>query len=240
MAKAQLPIDGKLGKNFKITSPMGNRIHPVTKEKKHHNGSDVWAGAEPCWIEAPYDGKVLEAKKSTAPGGGFGNYVKLLHNINGKAYTTLYAHMADGLKVKAGQKIEAGTILGKMASTGMSTGKHLHWELKEGKDHAWNNTGKGYIEPFTFFNALIAVEAAAETANVETKEDDPVLPAPVHGPKPVAPKPATSKAKTYTVVSGDNLTKIAKANGTTVAVLVKLNGIKDANKINVGQVIKLP
>jgi murein DD-endopeptidase MepM/ murein hydrolase activator NlpD len=148
--------------------------------------------------------------------------------------------MADGLKVKAGQKIEAGTILGKMASTGMSTGKHLHWELKEGKDHAWNNTGKGYIEPFRFFNALIAVEAAAATASVETPESDPVLPAPVHGAKPVVVKPSTSKAKTYTVVSGDNLTKIAKANGTTVAVLVKLNGIKDANKINVGQVIKLP
>lgn len=236
MAKAQLPIDGKLGKDFKITSPMGNRIHPVTKEKKHHNGSDVWSGQEPCWIEAPYDGKVLEARKSTAAGGGFGNYVKLLHNINGKWYTSLYAHMADGLKVKDGQKIEAGTILGKMASTGMSTGKHLHWEFKEGKDHAWNNTGKGYIEPFTFFNALIAVEAAAGTASVEAKDEDPVLPAPVHGPKPVAQHATPS---TYTVKSGDTLTKIASKNGTTVAALVKLNGIKDANKINVGQVIKL-
>lgn len=242
MAKAQLPIDGKLGKNFKITSPMGNRIHPVTKEKKHHNGSDVWSGQEPCWIEAPYDGKVLEAKKSTAAGGGFGNYVKLLHNINGKWYTTLYAHMADGLKVKAGQKIEAGTILGKMASTGMSTGKHLHWELKEGKDHAWNNTGKGYVEPFKFFNALIAVEAVAATASVEAKDNDPVLPAPVHGPKPVsvAPKPVgVAPTKTYTVVSGDNLTKIAKAHGTTVKALTVLNNIKNANLIKVGQVLKL-
>ena len=238
MAKAQLPIDGKFGKDFKITSPMGIRIHPVTKEKKHHNGSDVWSGQEPCWIEAPYDGKVIEAKKSTAAGGGFGNYVKLLHNINGKWYTTLYAHMADGLKVKTGQKIEAGTILGKMASTGMSTGKHLHWELKEGKDHAWNNTGKGYIEPFTFFKALIAVEAAAATASVEAKDDDPVLPEPVHGPKPVVVAPAP-KAVTYTVKAGDNLTKIASKHGTTVAALVKLNGIKDASKINVGQVIKL-
>jgi len=246
LAKAQLPIDGKLGKNFKITSPMGMRIHPVTKEKKHHNGSDVWAGIEPCWIEAPYDGKVLEARKSTAAGGGFGNYVKLLHNINGKWYTTLYAHMADGLKVKAGQKLEAGTILGKMASTGMSTGKHLHWELKEGKDHAWNNTGKGYIEPFTFFKALIAVEAAAGTASVETKDSDPVLPAPVHGAKPVAVKPAPAKpvakkpkTTTYTVKSGDTLSKIATQHKTTVAALVKLNEIKDASKINVGQVIKL-
>jgi murein DD-endopeptidase MepM/ murein hydrolase activator NlpD len=187
MAKAQLPIDGKLGKDFKVTSPMGNRIHPVTKEKKHHNGSDIWSPHEPCWIEAPYDGKVLESKKSTAPGGGFGNYVKLLHNINGKWYTTLYAHMADGLKVKVGQKIEAGTILGKMASTGMSTGKHLHWELKEGKDHAWNNTGKGYIEPIQFFQALVALEAVTATASVETKADDPVLPAPVHGPTQKTP-----------------------------------------------------
>jgi murein DD-endopeptidase MepM/ murein hydrolase activator NlpD len=246
LAKAQLPIDGKLGKNFKITSPMGNRIHPVTKEKKHHNGSDVWSGQEPCWIEAPFDGKVLEAKKSTAAGGGFGNYVKLLHNINGKWYTTLYAHMADGLKVKVGQKIEAGTILGKMASTGMSTGKHLHWELKEGKDHAWNNTGKGYIEPFTFFNALIAVEAAAATASVETKDSDPVLPAPIHGAKPAVVTPATAKpaakkttSATYTVKSGDTLSKIATQHKTTVAALVSLNAIKDASKINVGQVIKL-
>lgn len=46
--------------------------------------------------------------------------------------------------------------------------------------------------------------------------------------------------KTYTVVKGDNLTKIAKKYGTTVDALVKLNGIKNKNLINVGQVIKLP
>jgi murein DD-endopeptidase MepM/ murein hydrolase activator NlpD len=236
MAKAQLQIDGKLGKDLKVTSPMGIRIHPVTKEKKHHNGTDIWSGHEPCWIEAPYDGKVLEARKSTAAGGGFGNFVKILHSINGKSYTTLYAHLGDGLKVKAGQKIEAGTILGKMASTGMSTGKHLHWELKEGKDHAWNNTGKGYIEPIQFFQALIALEAVTATASVEAKDDDPVLPAPVHGAQvePVA------KARTHTVKSGDTLGKIAAANKTTVAAIAKLNGIKDVNKISVGQVVKLP
>lgn len=204
MAKAQYAIDGKQNVDWKITSLMGMRIHPVTKEKKHHNGTDIWSKHEPCWIEAPYDGKVLEAKKSTAAGGGFGNYVKLLHNINGKWYTSLYAHMADGLKVKVGQKIEAGTILGKMASTGMSTGKHLHWELKEGKDHAWNNTGKGYIEPVGFFKALIALETATASAKVETTDDDPILPEPVHGPKPVvaAPVKPTKPALTGTLKVG--------------------------------------
>jgi len=160
---------------------MGMRIHPVTKEKKHHNGTDIWSKHEPCWIEAPFDGTVLEAKKSTSPGGGFGNYVVLLHKIDGKQYTTLYAHMQDGsLKVKKGQKIEAGMPLGKMGTTGMSTGKHLHWELRLGKQHIWDAMGKNYIEPIAFFKALIAKEAAIATAAVAATDDDPVAEAPEH------------------------------------------------------------
>jgi murein DD-endopeptidase MepM/ murein hydrolase activator NlpD len=181
MSKAQYPIDGKLGKDFKATSLMGMRIHPVQKTKKHHNGTDIWSPHEPCWIEAPYDGTVLDAKKSTAPGGGFGNFVILLHKIDGKFYTTLYAHMQDGsLKVKKGQKITAGMPLGKMGTTGMSTGKHLHWELRLGKVHTWDAMGKNYIEPIAFFKALIAKEAAIATAGVVATDDDPVAPAPEH------------------------------------------------------------
>jgi murein DD-endopeptidase MepM/ murein hydrolase activator NlpD len=128
MAKAQQAIDGVQGKDWKITSLMGNRIHPVTKAPKHHNGTDIWSPNEPCWIEAPFDGVVVEARKSTAAGGGFGNFVRLQHKINGEYYTTTYAHMLDdSVKVKPGQKIEAGTPMGKMGSTGMSTGNHLHW-----------------------------------------------------------------------------------------------------------------
>jgi murein DD-endopeptidase MepM/ murein hydrolase activator NlpD len=181
MAKAQYAIDGKLGKDFKVTSYMGMRIHPVTGEKKHHNGTDIWSPHEPCWIEAPYDAKVIEAKKSTAPGGGFGNYVILLMKIDGKDYTSLFAHMQDGsIKVKKGQKIEAGTPLGKMGTTGMSTGKHLHWELRLGKQHIWDANGKHYIEPIGFFKALIAKEKMIASAAVVATENDPVAPAPTH------------------------------------------------------------
>jgi len=252
MAKAQQALDGKQGTDWRVTSIMGNRIHPVTKEPKHHNGTDIWSKHEPCWVEAPYDGTVVEAKKSTAAGGGFGNFVRLLHKINGEWYTTTYAHMQDNtVKVKKGQKIEAGTPLGKMGSTGMSTGKHLHWELQKGKTYTWNNTGKNYIEPIAFFNALIKLEAVNGTAKEESAPDAPVAPAPVHAPAPKAKAPAPAKPKavapkkpantsaTYTVKAGDNLTRIASRHGTTVAALVKLNGIKNANLINVGQVLKL-
>ena len=70
----------------------------------------------------------------------------------------------------------------------------------------------------------------------KTTEPKPVEEKPVAEKKPAKPK---AKGKTYTVVKGDNLTKIAKAHGSTVAELVKLNGIKDKNKIFIGQVLKV-
>ena len=241
MSKAQQPIDGVQGKDWKVTSLMGNRIHPVTKQPKHHNGTDIWSPNEPCWIEAPFNGTVVEARKSTAPGGGFGNFVTLSHKINGEDYVTVYAHMLDdSIKVTPGQKITAGTPLGKMGSTGMSTGKHLHWELQKAKKYAWNATGLNFIEPVAFFDALIKLEAVKGTAKIETAPDAPAAPAPVHSAAAPAPVAApAAPAGTYTVVRGDNLTRIAARFGTTVAKLVEINGIKNANLINVGQVLKL-
>ena len=56
----------------------------------------------------------------------------------------------------------------------------------------------------------------------------------------ISGKTGGGSSKTYTVVKGDTLSKIAKKYGTTVDTLVKLNGIKNKNLINIGQVIKLP
>jgi murein DD-endopeptidase MepM/ murein hydrolase activator NlpD len=212
MAKAQYPIDGMLGKDWKVTSYMGMRIHPVTKVKKHHNGTDIWSPHSPCYIEAPVNSKVVyagpsKAKNSDGSVGGFGYYVILIHMIDGLWYTSLYAHMEKGsLKVKTGQKIEAGTVLGKMGTTGMSTGKHLHWELRLGKQHIWDANGKNYIEPVAFFKAYIAKEKAIASAKVVATENDPVAPAPKHnasGAKAVetgavAAAPAKPKPRGFT------------------------------------------
>jgi murein DD-endopeptidase MepM/ murein hydrolase activator NlpD len=260
MSKYQYPIDGNPGKDWVVRSPMGWRIHPVKKTRKHHNGTDITPKGKAPFIEAFADGKVLKAQVSTAPGGGFGHYVVLQHKIDGEWYTSLYAHLVAGsIQVKPGQKVKAGQVLGKMGTTGMSTGVHLHWEIWKGKTHGWSADGKGFVEPVGFVKALIAAQKAKDFANESTPENAPTLPAVNLAPKPSkkpskpAAKPATkapakkpaakkpaAKPKTHKVVSGETLGRIAAKYKTTVAVLTKLNKIKNANLIKVGQVIKLP
>ena len=200
MAKTQLPIDGKLGKQFKVTSPFGWRKDPLGRAaKRHHNGVDLWGAAGTIYIEAFHDGKVLHAgpsKRRKADGsvGGFGYHVVIQHKINGKFYTSCYAHLKEGsLKVKAGQKVTAGTVLGVMGTTGDSTGKHLHWEIWQGKTHGWSDNGKGFVSPLDFAEGLIKAEKAAAAAPAATPEDAPVAPVAVHGTKPVAAKPVAAK-----------------------------------------------
>lgn len=206
MSKYQYPIDGAMGKTWKITSKMGWRIHPVKKEKKHHNGTDICGlGKGPWYIEAFADGKVLKAQVSTAPGGGFGHYVVIQHKIDGEFYTSLYAHLVPGsIQVKPGQKVKAGTVLGKMGTSGMSTGVHLHWEIWKGKTHGWSPDGKGFVEPVGFVKALLAAERAKAFANEATPADAPAeavpdLSKPAAKAAPKAPakapaKPAPKKA----------------------------------------------
>jgi murein DD-endopeptidase MepM/ murein hydrolase activator NlpD len=261
MAKSQFPIDGIPGKAWKVKSKMGWRIHPVKKEKKHHNGTDIIPGniKGKVYIEAAFDGKVAYAgpsksKKSNGEPDGFGYYVKISSQINGKWYSHLYAHLEKGsIQVKTGQKVTAGTVLGVMGTSGMSTGVHLHWEVWAGKEHGWSADGKGFVEPIEFTKAVMAAEKAAGFANEATPEDvdadapvvkkAPAKPVTKPAVKPIAkaaPKTAPAKSKTHKVVSGDTLGKIAAKYGTTVAVLAKLNKITNVNSINVGQVIKLP
>lgn len=85
-------------------------------------------GRKDTAIIAPEDGVVLEARKSTAPGGGYGYFVKY-KGISGA--THLMAHLVeDSIAVKKGDRVKQGQKLGIMGTTGASTGIHLHWEVR--------------------------------------------------------------------------------------------------------------
>ncbi len=258
MAKVQWPIDGKFGSTFRVTSPFGWRMHPVRKVKAHHNGVDIWAPAETTYIESMFDGKVIFAGPSSKRNkdgsvGGFGYHVQVLFNFRGEWYIATFAHMKQGsLKVKKGQKIAAGTILGIMGATGMVDGRHLHLEITKGKKYVWTADGKGFIDPIEFIKAAIRFERINATASDATPEDAPVQPAPKHDEEqaqkvqaayeaakevvaPVTKPKAVSKqpVASYTVKSGDSYWSIAEKNpaaGKNVNVRVKqlqkLNGNK--------------
>ncbi len=92
---------------------------------KMHKGIDI-SGRSGTPIIAPQDGKVTFAGWK----GGYGNTISLEHRDN---YKTLYAHMRS-IKVKVGDNVELGDVIGLMGSTGRSTGPHLHFEvIKDGK-----------------------------------------------------------------------------------------------------------
>jgi murein DD-endopeptidase MepM/ murein hydrolase activator NlpD len=75
------------------------------------------------------------------------------------------------LKVKTGQKVEAGTILGIMGNTGASAGRHLHFEIVEGKVHRWDLNGKGFVSPIAFVEAVMAYEKLRDSAPAATPDD---------------------------------------------------------------------
>lgn len=101
-------------------SGYGTRIDPIYGTTKFHSGMDF--SAHPGTpIYATGDGVVTKVGWET----GYGNTVEVDH---GFGYRTRYAHMLD-YKVKAGQKVVRGEVLGRVGSTGRSTGPHLHYEV---------------------------------------------------------------------------------------------------------------
>ena len=109
--------------HYEITDPFGWRTHPITKKRSLHTGTDIAApsGTE---IHAAGAGVVIMAGWNTA----YGNMTIIDH---GKGVSTLYGHQSS-LKVSEGQSVEANQVIGKVGSTGWSTGPHLHFEVREG------------------------------------------------------------------------------------------------------------
>ena len=97
-----------------------NRLHPIYKTKRPHRGTD-YAAPRGTPVYAAGDGRILEAGYTRANG----NYVFIQHGEN---YKTHYLHL-DKRKVKQGQRVTQGDIIGTVGSTGAATGPHLHYEF---------------------------------------------------------------------------------------------------------------
>lgn len=118
----------------RIASGFGYRIDPIYKTTKMHAGIDFTA-PQGTPIYATAMGTIKIAGNT---GNGYGNHVVINH---GYGYETLYGHMAK-IKVKSGQQVARGEVIGWVGSTGKSTGPHLHYEV-----HKNNNK----IDPVYFF-----------------------------------------------------------------------------------------
>lgn len=117
----QRPLDG----DDTTTSNFGMRTDPFTGAPTMHAGMDFRAETGTP-IRAPGAGKVLRAEVA----GGYGNLIELDH---GNGLTTRYGHLS-AFEVKPGQIVAAGTVIGRIGSTGRSTGPHLHYETRLNDD----------------------------------------------------------------------------------------------------------
>ncbi|QEC41849.1 M23 family metallopeptidase [Pseudobacter ginsenosidimutans] len=118
----------------RVASGFGSRIDPVYKTIKFHAGLD-FSAPQGTPIYATANGSIRTAGNL---GNGYGNHVIINH---GYGYETLYGHMFK-VKVKSGQKVKRGEIIGWVGSTGKSTGPHCHYEVhKNGRP----------IDPIYFF-----------------------------------------------------------------------------------------
>lgn len=109
-----------LNSAYTVSDNYGYRLHPIYNIVKMHNGVDLAARCGTP-IYAANDGTVVTSKYHYS----FGHYIDINHN-NG--YITRYAHMSERL-AEVGEAVHMGQLIGKMGSTGDSTGCHLHYEV---------------------------------------------------------------------------------------------------------------
>lgn len=111
-------------KEIHVTSPFGIRTDPFTKKRKRHNGLDL--RADRCETYAMMHGIVVKAGQDKVSG----KYVTVRHGD----FSVSYCHLSEW-RVKKGDCVRPGDVVGISGSTGRSTGPHLHLTVRLGRRH---------------------------------------------------------------------------------------------------------
>ncbi|CAM5582815.1 MULTISPECIES: LysM peptidoglycan-binding domain-containing protein [Niallia] len=208
-----------------------------------HNGVNA--------IKACADGIVSRSYYSAS----YGECIMILHKISGQEYETVYAHLKRGSrKVKVGDYVKKGQVIGIMGSTGESTGQHLHFELHIGR---WNINKSNAVNPLPYFESDSNTTPSRNTEYIVKKGDTlyqisrkyettiKVLRAFNQienqdiinvGQKIKIP---SQKAVYYVVKKGDTVSRIAKNFHTSAGKIKEWNQLKNVDKIYPGQKLRV-
>jgi murein DD-endopeptidase MepM/ murein hydrolase activator NlpD len=109
-------------RHFRLTSPYGPRINPVTGRYGVHQGVDL-AAPEGSPVYAAREGTVRDLGEDPI----YGNYIIISH---GDTWVSLYGHLSK-IETALREEVQSGTLIGRVGSSGQSTGPHLHFELRQ-------------------------------------------------------------------------------------------------------------
>ena len=148
-----VPSDKPIPSGVEFTSGYGVRSDPFGRGRAMHAGIDL-SGPQGTPIYATADGTITEAGWNS---GGYGNLVKVDH---GRGIETRYGHLSK-MTVRAGERVTRGQLIGRMGSTGRSTGSHLHYEVRiDGRA----------VNPIPFMKSTDYVLAMQRRSNVAPME----------------------------------------------------------------------
>jgi murein DD-endopeptidase MepM/ murein hydrolase activator NlpD len=117
--RLRMPVHGWKSSDF------GERYDPYYRVWQLHAGMDIAAGGGTP-IHAAADGRVIQAGYN----GGYGNYTCISHGrLSGQGFSTCYGHQSQ-IGVRVGERVRRGEVIGRVGSTGASTGNHLHFETR--------------------------------------------------------------------------------------------------------------
>jgi murein DD-endopeptidase MepM/ murein hydrolase activator NlpD len=139
-----------------ISSLFGWRVHPVTGAQRFHSGTDL-AAPLGTPVLAAYAGKVAIADFL----GGYGLAVALDHNKGTQG--TVYAHLSE-IFVKPGEWVKQGMVIGRVGSTGLSTGPHLHFEFRQLTPEGWVAMDAGAQLEYALAQLVTAMQVAQAKA----------------------------------------------------------------------------